>query len=158
MQNGWYTGATLRHVETGTARPICNPSSEGPHQFRPRTAGPLIQRSKMEQGCPSIDTHQEWSEHSAIGSGFQNLSRDISKAMGKHKREERGNLQKRVGVFCYCVFGNGTQLCGCSTDDLYIWIFVLFWSSEFWQQRLGDSLLWYLFVRPKFVNLISCML
>jgi len=100
MQNGWYTGATLRHAETGTARPICNPSSEAPHQFRPRTAGPLIQRSKMEQGCPSIDTHQEWSEHSAIGSGFQNLSRAISKAMGKtQKRRKRKNAKKELVVF-----------------------------------------------------------
>ena len=28
----------------------------------------------------------------------------------------------------------------------------------FWHQRLGDSLFWYLFVRPKFVNFICCVL
>jgi hypothetical protein len=66
------------------------------------------------------------------GSGFQNLSRAISKAMGKNTKEKKEEkTQKKLMVcFCYCVLGNGTQLCGCSTDDLYIWIFVRFWSSD----------------------------
>jgi hypothetical protein len=88
-------------TETGTARPICNPSSEAPPPRTNSGRGLQGRRSpRWSRVVPSIDAHQEWSEHSARQWVSEFIEGYFQSNGEKHKREERGENAKKVdGVF-----------------------------------------------------------
>lgn len=122
--------------EIGTAWPACNPTMS---RFRPRIAGPLIRRSKMEQGCTSIHTHEEWSQRSAIGSGFQNFVKSYyqSPKEKKHRRGKRGKMQKRDS--CWWVLRLRVGQWHSIAWLLSLWLVHTRSCLEFWRQCLADS-------------------